>query len=170
MVISHKYLKSGQEDILTVLCQEHKKIGEYFDEILLAEPSQKEKIVKTAIFELALTLRLEEELLYRLMYREDPEMIDQVLEEHHVLELLISELEAMNLGNKNYQAKFMVLGSIAETHFTEEEAFLFPVMEDLEFNRHTWARKLNSRRAELTAKHTRPSELFNTKKAISKAV
>jgi tRNA nucleotidyltransferase/poly(A) polymerase len=170
MVISHSYLKSGQEDILTVLCEEHKKIGGYFDEILLAPVSEKEKIVKTAIFELAMTMRLEEELLYRLMYREDPEQIEQVLEEHHVLQGLISELETMNLTNKNYQAKFMVLGAFAETHFSEEEAFLFPVLEDLEFNRHTWARKLSSRRSDLTGKCTRPSELFSTKKAISKAV
>jgi hypothetical protein len=170
MVISHTYLKSGQEDILTVLCEDHKKIGAYFDEMLLAQPSDKEKIVKTAIFDIALILRLEEELLYRLMYREDPELIEQELEEHHVMQLLISELETMNLGNKNYQAKFMVLGSIAEAHFNDEETYLFPVMEDLEFNRHTWARKLSSRRSDLTAKHTRPSELFSTKKAISKAV
>ena len=80
--------------------------------------------------ELAVHEEMEERIFYPAV-RENAtkEGIADVLEgyeEHHVADLIVSELKATNIEDETYDAKFEVLRENVEHHIDEEEEELFP--------------------------------------------
>jgi iron-sulfur cluster repair protein YtfE (RIC family) len=73
---------------------------------------------------------MEEEIFYPAVREEaGKKAVDIVLEgfeEHHVADVLVAELEALDVEDETYDPKFKVLKENVEHHLEEEEDNLFP--------------------------------------------
>jgi len=106
--------------------------------------------------EIQLHTTIEEDIFYPEVRQGDDELEDMVaegLEEHHVVDVLISEARALTRGEEAWVAKLTVLIENVEHHAGEEESELFPKVRrvfaavDLEAQ----ARRLEARKAQLGA-------------------
>ena len=92
--------------------------------------------VETVLTELAVHSKLEEELIYPAIRAEidDDDLMDEALEEHHVVHGLLVELKKMKPSDERYDAKFTVLAENVRHHIKEEESEMFPKAEDCEID------------------------------------
>jgi hemerythrin superfamily protein len=148
--------KSGVESSVTdMLREDHKKVKGLFDEFEQAKDSKtKQRIVETALTELEVHAALEEELIYPAIRPEidDDDLMDEALEEHHVVHTLIGELKKMKPSDERYDAKFTVLAENVRHHIKEEESEMLPKAEDLEIDWEELSRDVMKRREQLAAK------------------
>src|SRR5207248_943449 len=80
--------------VLKMLKADHKKVEELFAEYQEATQRKQQDIAQTTIQELKIHAELEEELIYPAI-REgigDDELMDEAIEEHHLVHVLIAEL------------------------------------------------------------------------------
>ena len=132
-------------DAISLLEADHRRL-----EKLLAEGedtteravNRRTELLKTITAELNAHELIEEKLFYPAL-KSHPEGKDLVLEgyqEHHVVDVIVSELHAMPRGDERWGAKFKVLKENIEHHIEEEEGEMFktarsvmsrPELEDL---------------------------------------
>ncbi len=117
-------------DAITLLTTDHKKVKRLLGEL----ESTTERGVKTRT-ELFATIKgeltvheiIEEEIFYPEL-KAHPKAKDIVLEgfeEHHVVDLLMSELEALPVEDETWGAKALVMKENIEHHIEEEEGEMF---------------------------------------------
>ena len=77
---------------------------------------------------LATHQKIEEEALYPPLEKiaQTKELIREGIEEHHVLNVLVKELNHLNPNDKMWHAKLTVIKENLEHHLKEEETDLFP--------------------------------------------
>ena len=120
---------------IALLETDHKHVKGLFEEFRSAGErafKTKEGIADTVFAELKVHTRLEEEIFYPAVRQQGGELADMIaegLEEHHVVDVLIAELEALDSDEEQYEAKFTVLMENVEHHVEEEEGELFPKAE-----------------------------------------
>ena len=117
-------------DAITLLETDHRKVKKLLSEL----ESTTERGVKTrselfATIKGELTLHeiIEEEIFYPEL-KAHPKAKDVVLEayeEHHVVDLLMGELEALDVGDETWGAKALVMKENVEHHMEEEEGDMF---------------------------------------------
>ena len=117
-------------DAITLLKNDHDKVKRLLDEL----ESTTERGVKTRaeLFstikgELTLHEIVEEEIFYPEL-KAHPKAKDIVLEgyeEHHVVDLLMSELESLDVADETWGAKALVMKENIEHHIEEEEGEMF---------------------------------------------
>jgi hemerythrin superfamily protein len=118
-------------DAIALLKTDHDKVKGLLNEL----ESTTERGVKTRaeLFatikgELTLHETVEEEIFYPEL-KAHPKAKDIVLEgyeEHHVVDLLMSELEALDVSDETWGAKAIVMKENVEHHIEEEEGEMFP--------------------------------------------
>ena len=119
-------------DAIVLLKQDHQQIRKAFRDFEKAgEGARKEKgqLVKRMIELLTIHTYLENEVMYPRVRELLPELEDDVLEsyeEHHVADVLVSELDAMKPGDERFDAKTTVLIELVTHHIEEEENEWFP--------------------------------------------
>lgn len=119
-------------DAIVLLKQDHKQIKKLFREFGSAGENatkQKGDIVAKIIELLTVHTYLENEIMYPEVRRMLPEVEDDVLEsyeEHHVADVLVTELYAMTPGAERFDAKTTVLIENVSHHIEEEEQEWFP--------------------------------------------
>lgn len=119
-------------DAIVLLKQDHKQILKTFRDFQNAgENAQKQKgqLVKKMIELLTVHTYIENEVMYPRVRELLPELEDDVLEsyeEHHVADVLVSELYAMKPGDERFDAKTTVLIESVSHHIEEEESEWFP--------------------------------------------
>lgn len=113
-----------------ILREDHNKVKDLFERFESAESeAERRRIADTALRELVVHSALEEELLYpALRDRIDAKQVDLAEEEHHVVELLVKELDGLK-DPARLEAKFRVLAENVRHHIREEEAELLPEAE-----------------------------------------
>lgn len=118
---------------IDLLKADHKKVKGLFREYEAAgdRAHQKKRSIAEQVFqELEVHTRLEEEIFYPAVRqqgdKEDKELVAESLEEHHVVDVLIEELKALDPENERYDAKFKVLTESVEHHIEEEEGEMLP--------------------------------------------
>jgi hemerythrin superfamily protein len=89
--------------------------------------------------ELKIHSQIEEELFYpavraRSSEEKAADMVGEAIEEHHVVKLLIRELEAKSSADDVFKHKFTVLSELVVHHAQEEEKEMFPAAETGELN------------------------------------
>src|SRR5688572_13300694 len=106
-----------------MLAEDHDKVKELFRRFEETEIfNEKQEIFRQVAAELKVHTKLEEEVFYPEARRavDDEELFDESIQEHHVVDLLIAELEDMNpvdeSGQKEFEAKFKVLSENVEHH------------------------------------------------------
>jgi hemerythrin superfamily protein len=114
--------------VLAMLKTDHKTVKTLFDEYEEAPPQKQPTIAQTAIEELKIHAELEEGLIYPAIRKgiDDDEMMNEANEEHHLVHVLIAELEQLEPSDDTFKAKFAVLAEIVKHHVKEEEGEMFP--------------------------------------------
>jgi hypothetical protein len=123
-------------DALTLLKTDHRKMKALLDQL----ESTTERGVRTReqLFaqikgELMVHETIEEEIFYPEL-KAHPKAKDIVLEafeEHHVVDLLMGELEALSVGDESWGAKALVMKENVEHHMEEEEGDMFKKAEQV---------------------------------------
>jgi hypothetical protein len=117
-------------DALSLLKTDHDRVKK-----MLAEGEQtteraektRQQVFDTLKAEMMLHERIEEEIFYPAL-KEHPKAKDIVLEgyeEHHVVDDIMGELEATDVTDETWAAKFKVMKENIEHHIEEEEGEMF---------------------------------------------
>lgn len=99
------------------------------------EGEQKEDIFLMLKAELGDHATVEEELFYpalaEVQHDDAAKFVHEAEEEHRIVKMLISELEATDFGSAEFEGKMKVLKDTVEHHAEEEERDLFPLFRKL---------------------------------------
>jgi len=117
-------------DAIALLKADHEKMKGLLNE--LEATTERGVKTRTELFatikgELTLHEIIEEEIFYPEL-KAHPKAKDIVLEayeEHHVVDLLMGELEALDVGDETWGAKALVMKENVEHHMEEEEGDMF---------------------------------------------
>lgn len=119
-----------------LLKEDHDKVRALFREFESAGENahkQKQGIVERVFRELEVHTKIEEEIFYPAvkakMGNEGEELVAESLQEHHVVDVLMGEMQPLQPDNPEYEAKFTVLMENVEHHAEEEEKEMFPGAE-----------------------------------------
>lgn len=119
-----------------LLKEDHQKVSGLFQQI---EPTtERAEKTRTELFaqlkqELDIHARIEETIFYPSIKRaaETREVVLEGFEEHHVIKMLLKELEAMPVDTEQWAAKIKVLQENVEHHVEEEEGEMFQKARDV---------------------------------------
>ena len=124
-------------DAIAVLKADHRHVAELFDRFEgLGDRAHatRKRTLERIIEELSIHAGIEENVFYpavRARFAErDESIVLEALEEHHVVKLLLRELESMDAQSERYAAKVTVLREIVDHHVEEEESELFKRVRD----------------------------------------
>jgi hemerythrin superfamily protein len=165
-----KSTQSVAVPIVDMLKEDHEKVNRFFEEYEEADARRKQEIAKTAIQELEVHAALEEKLIYPTIREaiDADELMNEAIEEHHVVHLLIRELKKLKPGDEKFDAKFSVLGEMVKHHIEEEETEMLPQAEESDIDWDELTAQVMKRKEQLMA---RPSgnARGSTRKASKRA-
>ena len=120
-------------DAIDILKQDHRKVKALFSEFASTKgrpAEQRRKTAESIVRELMVHETLEEQVFYPAFKeaadKEGKELVAESKEEHHVVDLLLDELQDVDLGAEDFEAKMKVLQENVEHHIDEEEKEMFP--------------------------------------------
>lgn len=121
-------------DALQLLTEDHEKVRGLFRQFESAQErgdrSAMSSTTAEIIQELKVHTQIEEEVFYPAVQAEGGDKLDAMVregvEEHHVVDMLIEEIEGLDANDKAFAAKMTVLIENVEHHAGEEEDELFP--------------------------------------------
>ena len=113
-----------------LLKEDHQKVSGIFQQL---EPTtERAEKTRTELFaklqeELDIHAKIEESIFYTAIKQaaETREIVLEGFEEHHVVKLLLKELEALPVDTEQWTAKLKVLQENVEHHVEEEEGEMF---------------------------------------------
>lgn len=150
--------KSHTATLLDMLKEDHQKVKDLFEEFERSEDRrEKQRLAETIIMELTIHADLEENLIYpeirqALDDEEAQGLMDEALEEHHVVHLLVNELKKMKPSDDRFDAKMSVLAESVRHHVKEEEGEMFPKAETAELEWEDLEARVMKRKEQLTAR------------------
>ncbi|HEY1403640.1 MAG TPA: hemerythrin domain-containing protein [Pyrinomonadaceae bacterium] len=117
-------------DAITLLKTDHEKVSGIFEQ--LEETTERAEKTREELFmklkqELDLHAHIEETIFYPVLKKaeETREITMEGIQEHHVVKVLLRELDAMGVGSETWTAKLKVLKENVEHHVEEEEGDMF---------------------------------------------
>ena len=118
-----------------LLIKDHEKVKDLIQRLLqtsASAKSQRRELLGTLKGELELHEKLEEQLLYPPLEHKKAtrDLTLEAYEEHHVVDMLLDELEALDFDDQAWKAKLTVLQENLEHHIAEEEQGLFPKAQE----------------------------------------
>ena len=120
-------------DALNLLVADHNRVRGLFKRFKKAHDadstSEMSSLASTIFTELEVHTTIEEEVFYpwaHYLSQEISETVDEGIQEHHVVKILMKELGGLNAGTDDWIAKMTVLIENVEHHAEEEETDLFP--------------------------------------------
>lgn len=151
-----EFLKSNPASAL--LKEDHDKVKGLFDQFEAAKSRPaKVKIVRAALTELKVHAAIEEELFYpAVRTKVGKELMNEADEEHHVVKLLIAELDRMDGSESHFDAKFTVLAENVRHHIKEEENEMLPKAEKVKVDFEALAEMMRRRKERLIASGVPP--------------
>ena len=122
------------EDAISLLKADHKKVKGLLEELekTTERAAQKRtKLLGKIETELRVHTNIEETIFYpafrdAVQKREDREMYFEALEEHHLVKMVLPELQATDPTSEPFAAKAKVLKELVTHHAKEEERDMFP--------------------------------------------
>lgn len=147
-------------DAISLLTADHNRVRGLFEQFEKAKDGGDEATLATLgakIFEeLEVHTTIEEERFYPAVHdlsEEIGEVVDEGIEEHHVVEVLMGEIAALDPSSDEWKAKMTVLIENVKHHAEEEEKEMFPKVRSASdgSNLETLAEQLEARKAELGA-------------------
>lgn len=120
-------------DALSLLTADHNRVRGLFTRFRAAEEEKDTALMAELagkiVTELAVHTTIEEEIFYPAVKQAGEELkdsVDEGLEEHHVVETLMGEIEELTPDDDAWVAKMKVMVESVEHHAEEEEQELFP--------------------------------------------
>lgn len=144
-------------EVLNMLKEDHEKVRELFEQFEQTEDDEERAaIIKAAIKELEVHADLEEKIIYPALRRclEDDTLLNESLEEHHVVHLLIKEIKSARGKQGRRDAKFTVLAENVKHHIKEEEESLFPEALALDMDWESLSTKVEKRKTQLGSRES----------------
>jgi hemerythrin-like domain-containing protein len=135
---------------LELLEEDHREVEAFFEEYQ-RDPEQKETLALEICLALQVHAQIEEEIFYPAVRGaiEKAELVDEAIVEHTSAKQLIAEIEAMEAGDKLFDAKVKVLGEQVRHHIQEEEEELFPEVQSSELDLDTLGHEMAERKRAL---------------------
>ncbi|MCC2640133.1 MAG: Hemerythrin cation binding region [Nitrospira sp.] len=142
--------------VVEMLKEDHNKVKGLFEEFESAEGRERAEIAKTAIQELEIHADLEERLIYPAIRQEidEEDMMNEAVEEHHLVHVLIAELKKLKPNDDKFKAKFSVLSELVKHHIEEEENEMLPQAEQSDIDWEALEVRVIKRKEALMAKST----------------
>jgi hemerythrin superfamily protein len=121
-------LLAAAMDVLTFLKDEHDEAKQVFKKLEKAEGASAARLFEQLKSMLTLHEDLEESLFYPSLRDTETteELILEAYQEHHVMDVLLSEISALSPSDEAWAPKITVLQENTEHHIEEEEGELFP--------------------------------------------
>ena len=147
-------------DALMLLTADHNRVRGLFQRFEEAKEdrstSEMSRLASTVFEELVVHTTIEEEIFYpwaRDLSEEIAETVEESLQEHHVVKMLMDEANALEPASDEWTAKLKVLMENVEHHAEEEEQEQFPKVAEAsgDDQREQLAARLEARKAELGA-------------------
>lgn len=116
-----------------LLRADHQEISALFDDYQQAmddDSPVRKTLAQSICMQLELHNRVELELFYQVVRAEDPELVDEAIQDHREMDALIDVLKTLPLENPNFDARMLDLMDVVESHIAMEEEELFPLLED----------------------------------------
>jgi len=120
-------------DAITLLTRDHDQVRRLFEQFRSAQDASNGQLMRDTadkVFaELEVHTTIEEEIFYPAARGQDEEIdetLDESLQEHHVVDVLMEEMKGIESGSDEWVAKMTVLIENVEHHAEEEEKELFP--------------------------------------------
>ncbi|MBY0358242.1 MAG: hemerythrin domain-containing protein [Candidatus Obscuribacterales bacterium] len=145
---NNEELSEDEINAEVLLKADHRKVEALFKEYEEGS-KQRQSIKEQVIKELTIHAQVEEEIIYPALDKINHEGAGEAKEEHHVVKVLLVELESMPAGSDETKAKMKVLGEIVKHHVKEEEHELFPEMNRSDVDMDALGQKLKARKEEL---------------------
>ena len=128
---NHRNAIDARATLITLmLCEDHQKVKLLFDQFNeTTKENEKRGIMTAALAALEVHTKLEEELIYP-AWREHmdvQDLMDEALNEHHIVHVMIKDLKKMDPEDERYNATFTVLSEQVIHHIKEEERKIFPL-------------------------------------------
>ena len=158
-------------DAIQMLREDHRKVQELFQQFESSEDSATQReVAQKAIQELELHAALEEEIFYpaAMEQLDEPDLINEAQEEHHVVKLLANELKKMRGNEERFKAKFTVMAESVKHHIEEEEGELFPQIEG-KLDAEEVGQRLEERKQKLQSKAGSRSSRSSSRRSRTKA-
>jgi hemerythrin-like domain-containing protein len=122
------------KDAITLLKEDHKKVKGLLSQLEKTTERgirRRRKLLGQIATEVKVHTTIEEEIFYpayrdAVKKKDDRELYQEALEEHHVVDLVLPELKASNPAGEIFGAKAKVLKELIEHHADEEEEEMFP--------------------------------------------
>ena len=140
--------------VIEMLKDDHKKVKELFNDFDSADGGAQAAIALTAIHELEIHAVLEETLIYPAIREaiDDADMMNEAVEEHHLVHVLIAELKKLKPSDDKFHAKFCVLSELVKHHVEEEEGEMLPKAEHCDIDWDALEVKVTKKKQALMAK------------------
>jgi hemerythrin superfamily protein len=117
------------QEATAMLRADHKLVSGLFDEFEKTKSAgRKKKIVDQICKELKVHTQLEEEIFYPAFKAalKDKELVPEANVEHQSVKDLIAQVEGVEPGGEEYDAKVKVMGEFVKHHVKEEQNEMFP--------------------------------------------
>ena len=122
------------KDAITLLKEDHKKVKGLLSQLEKTTErgaARRTKLLGQIEMEIKVHTTIEEEIFYpayrdAVKKKDDRELYQEALEEHHVVDLVLPELKDTDPGGEIFGAKAKVLKELIEHHAEEEEKEMFP--------------------------------------------
>jgi hemerythrin-like domain-containing protein len=122
------------KDAISLLKEDHATVRELLDELEKAamnDGSEVETLLETIEAELKVHTTIEEEIFYPAFReaasrKDDTKLYNEAVEEHHVVDMVLPEIDKDEVGSPEFAAKAKVLKDLVEHHAGEEEKEMFP--------------------------------------------
>jgi hemerythrin superfamily protein len=149
----------ARTDAISMLKADHEKVRGLLSQLEKSTEKgvkKREELLSRIAEELTIHTTIEEEIFYpsyrdAVAKKEDRKLYQEALEEHHVVDLVMPEIEETDPSSEVFSAKAKVLKEIVEHHAEEEEKEMFPrarkVMDAEELQE--LGQRMEARKAEL---------------------
>jgi len=121
-------------DAIKLLKQDHAAVNKLFRQFEQAGDrahKTKGRLAERIGTELAIHAAIEEQVFYPAVRRaveDETDLVLESLEEHHLVKVLLSEIEKLDPSDERFGAKVRVLIENVEHHIEEEEGDMFPTL------------------------------------------
>ena len=117
------------KDAIDLLMEDHRTVEGLFARFESADDSaEKQTLANRICLELKVHTMLEEEIFYPAVREKagQDEIVAESIEEHHVVDVLMQEIKALEPSDERFEAKMTVLIENVEHHIEEEESEMLP--------------------------------------------
>jgi hemerythrin superfamily protein len=166
-------------DALELLTADHNRVRGLFTRFKQAQETEDTATMATlatTIFEeLQIHTTIEERSFYPSVRETDEELADIVnegIEEHHVVDILMEEIKQLQPDDPQWVAKLTVLIENVEHHAEEEENEMFPKVRTATDTavREKWGARLEEMKAELGAPTSADAQKFTLQELKNRAI